>query len=146
MGMRAARFLRVLVRRLPDLGATGVPGGRLLPAGDRHGPEHHLLGKHAAKELLNQGDLPIKRAIYKKASRKLEGEIDVCCHRVAWRFWGFKSEITDELKLHLETEAEERSQECIIKGFQSGQLCAYYTSEMDDDGEEIYGWWEIIRE
>ena len=81
----------------------------------------------------------------KTEQTSFETSVEVCCHHVAVRWWGFTSELTDELKDTLTEEGESRAQECIIDGCHSGQLCCYY---VDNDGkeEEIYGWWEIERD
>ena len=70
--------------------------------------------------------------------------MEVCCHRVAVRYWNFTHKLTDELKETLTNEGEERAKTCIIDGCSSGQLCCYYVDGKKE--EEIFGWWEIIRD
>ncbi len=81
----------------------------------------------------------------KTAGQSFETTVEVCCHRVALRYWDFTHELTDELRETLTEEGESRAKTCIIDGCHSGQLCCYH---VDDNGseEEIYGWWEIERD
>ena len=76
-----------------------------------------------------------------KATQSYETTVEVCCHRVAVRYWGFDHELTDELIEVLTNEGEERAQSCIVEGYRSGQLCCFYHD--DETEEEIFGWWEI---
>ena len=80
-----------------------------------------------------------------RKEQSLETTVDVCCHRVAVRYWGFRSKLTPELEALLTEEGERRAQECIIDGCHSGQLCCYYCPE-DGKEEEIHGWYEIERD
>jgi hypothetical protein len=77
-----------------------------------------------------------------RKEQSFETTVDVCCHRVAVRFWGFTSKLTPELEAHLTEEGEIRAQECIIDGCHSGQLVAFNP----DTEEEIHGWYEIERD
>ena len=78
-----------------------------------------------------------------KATQSYETTVEVCCHRVAVRYWGFDHELTDELIEVLTNEGEERAQTCIIEGCHSGELNCYYVDGKKE--EEIRGWWEIER-
>lgn len=104
--------------------------------------------KEAIAELCGDfcGNL-LKHATRRKSSRcslnQAEGTVEVCCHRVNYRYWGFRTPITDELKDSLQEAAEERSQELIVEGYVSGELNHVYTT--GDRDEEIRGWWEIDR-
>jgi hypothetical protein len=69
------------------------------------------------------------------------GTVEVCCHTVAFRYWDFEHELTEELEGVLTEHAEERAKQCISDGFFSGQLNCFYAT--DDNDEEIRGWWEI---
>jgi hypothetical protein len=71
--------------------------------------------------------------------------VEVCCHRVAVRYWDFTAELTDELRAELTEEGERRAQECIIDGCRSGQLVHYWHNEATGEEEEIFGWWEIEK-
>ena len=92
---------------------------------------------------------PAKK-LAKKATKKptktyeFETTVEVCCHRVALRYWDFTHKLTDELREELTTHGEERAQECIIDGCSSGELNCYYVDGKKE--EEIRGWWEIIRD
>ncbi len=70
-----------------------------------------------------------------------ETTVEVCCHRVALRYWNIDHELTDELIDELTEHGEERAHDCIVEGCRSGQLCCYYYD--DESEEEIFGWWEI---
>lgn len=73
-----------------------------------------------------------------------EGTIEVCAHRVTFRYWDFELELTDELKHVLEQEAEDRAKHSINEGYHSGELnCLYGDHEHDGESSEIGGWWEI---
>jgi hypothetical protein len=74
-----------------------------------------------------------------KETSHFEGEVSVCAHRVTFRYWDFKCELTDEVKELLEEGAEERAKECIIEGYVEGELNTVV------DEEEVRGWWEIDR-
>jgi hypothetical protein len=76
-----------------------------------------------------------------------EGEVNVCAHRVVFRYWDFKArELTPEFEDALTEEAEERAKACIVEGYHSGELnCLYVDHEQNGDAEEITGWWEINR-
>lgn len=74
------------------------------------------------------------------AEQSYETESEVCCHRVAIRYWGFTSELTDELEAELTEHGEERAKFCIIDGCRSGDLNCLHGEE------EIRGWWEIVTE
>jgi len=67
----------------------------------------------------------------------IEFIVDVCCHEVELRYWGFKSEIDDELKTTLQEQGENRARECISNDIRAGELNSLYYDE------EIRGWWEI---
>ena len=77
-------------------------------------------------------------------TQNFETTVEVCCHRVAIRYWDFEHELTDELKELLTEDGAARAKECIINDYVEGQLCTYH---VDDDGneEEIFGWWEIDK-
>lgn len=80
----------------------------------------------------------------------VHGVVEVCCHRVAWRYWqGFlnprRRGISDELVEQLEREAEERAQHCIIEGCCCGDLNCLYVHP-DGKEREIRGWWEILND
>jgi len=92
---------------------------------------------------------PAKKAAKKPAKKAaktyaFETTAEVCCHRVALRYWDFTSRLTDALKDELTEHGEERAQECIIDGCSSGELNCYYVDGKKE--EEIRGWWEIIRD
>ena len=78
----------------------------------------------------------------KPVAGTFETTVEVCCHRVAVRYWDFDHELTDELRERLTEEGEECAKACIIDGCSSGSLNCYH---VDDNGgeEEIHGWWEI---
>lgn len=65
------------------------------------------------------------------------GTVVVCMHTIAYRYWGFKHEKTEDLKSRLASEAEERAKHLINEGYHSGELNCLY------EEEEIRGWWEI---
>ena len=76
-----------------------------------------------------------------KTTQSFETTIEVCCHRVAIRYWGFDHELTDELIELLTEEGERRAHVCIVDGFHSGELhCLFYNGRVE---MEISGWWEI---
>lgn len=80
------------------------------------------------------------------SEQSFETIVEVCCHRVQIRYWGFKTPLTDEVEQRLEEEGEQRAKQMICEGFYSGELnCLYVDDDVDDDGkeEEIRGWWEI---
>jgi hypothetical protein len=71
-----------------------------------------------------------------------KGMVHVCAHHVKfsyWHGWGDISELTDEIKQTLETEAEERAKAMIIEGYVSGELNCLIGDN------EVRGWWEIER-
>lgn len=73
-----------------------------------------------------------------RRGRQLEGVLEICAHRVIWRYWDFGSlRLTQEVIESLESQAEERAKECIIEGYYAGQLCGHW------DDHEVFGWWEI---
>jgi hypothetical protein len=73
-----------------------------------------------------------------KSGRQLEGLLEICAHRVIWRYWGFgKLRLTQEVIESLELQAEERARFCINDGYEAGQLCGHW------DDHEVFGWWEI---
>lgn len=74
--------------------------------------------------------------------KQIEGHVRVCCHTVVWRYWGFEHTIDSKARERLETDAEDRAQECIIDGYSSGNLCTILFFD-HDQAEEIRGWWEI---
>lgn len=73
-----------------------------------------------------------------------EGTINTCAHYVKFRYWDFESELTDELQERLTKEAETHAKDCIIEGYESGDLTYLHISD-DDTEEQIWGWWEIDR-
>jgi len=75
------------------------------------------------------------------AGGALQVTVDVCCHQVELRYWGFDHELTPELEAILTEEGEERARKGIQEGYRSGQLCCFYWH--DGVEEEIHGWWEI---
>ena len=74
-------------------------------------------------------------------TNSFETTVEVCCHRVAVRYWDIDHELTDELIDELTEHGEERARDCIVEGCRSGQLCCFYHD--DETEEEIFGWWEI---
>lgn len=102
-------------------------------------------------------------AVTSETKEQIEGEIEVLCHRVTWRYWDFEELVLDEeIRELLENEAEERAKYCITEGFHSGDLNCYYCDEVrgrvlkrggrwrnphDWRGPEyeIRGWWEIKK-
>ena len=92
---------------------------------------------------------PAKKRAKKPAKKpaktyEFETTVEVCCHRVAVRYWDFTHKLTDDLKETLTNEGEERAKTCIIDGCSSGELNCYYVNGKRE--EEIRGWWEIIRD
>lgn len=77
-----------------------------------------------------------------KTAHSFETTVEVCCHRVAVRYWDFDHELTDELIEVLTAEGEERAKKCIGEGWYSGELNCCYVDDKDGE-EEIRGWWEI---
>jgi hypothetical protein len=69
--------------------------------------------------------------------KSIEFLVEVCCHDVELRYWGFEAEIDEDLKAALQEQGEERAKKCISDGFSSGELNSLYNDE------EIRGWWEI---
>ncbi len=90
---------------------------------------------------------PAKKAAKKRARKTntFETTVEVCCHRVALRYWDFTSELTDGLREELENHGEERAKECINNDCREGELNCLHVNE-DDSDEEIRGWWEIERD
>ena len=88
-----------------------------------------------------------KKAAKKRARKTntFETTVEVCCHRVALRYWDFTSELTDGLREELENHGEERAKECINNDCREGELNCLHVNE-DDSDEEIRGWWEIERD
>ena len=74
------------------------------------------------------------------ATKSFETTVEVCCHRVAIRYWGFDAKLTADLKRDLTREGRQRAKRCIIDGCHSGDLNCLYGNE------EIRGWWEIVTE
>ena len=70
--------------------------------------------------------------------------MEVCCHRVALRYWDFTSELTDGLREELENHGRS-AKECINNDCREGELNCLHVNE-DDSDEEIRGWWEIERD
>ena len=70
--------------------------------------------------------------------KSIEFLVTVCCHDVELRYWGFESEIDEELKAALQEQGEERARECISNDIRSGELNSLYYDE------EIRGWWTIL--
>ena len=90
-----------------------------------------------------------KRTVRKQPS-SFETTVEVCCHRVAVRYWGFDHELTDELIEVLTNEGEERTSKCIIEGCRSGELNCYYldgkkTRKSVDGGKSKGQCREILR-
>lgn len=94
----------------------------------------------------------------KTAKRKrnlFEGEVETCCHRVAFWYDLEKLVLADEddnagphektLSELLTDEAEDRAKTCIIDGCHSGELNCYYVDAKEKE-HEIRGWWEINRD
>ena len=50
-------------------------------------------------------------ATAEKTTESFETTVEVCCHRVAVRYWNIDHELTDELIEVLTNEGEERRQE-----------------------------------
>jgi hypothetical protein len=85
-----------------------------------------------------------------KKTNSFETTIEVCCHRVAVRYWDFDHELTDDLIQTLTNEGEERAKTCIIEGCHSGELSCYYVDgkkeEKSVDGGKSKGQChEILR-
>jgi hypothetical protein len=75
---------------------------------------------------------------------KFETEVNVCAHYVAVRYWNIPESVqeVDDLESLLTEEAENRAQELIAQGYQSGELnCLVHNDEAE---AEVRGWWEII--
>ncbi len=71
---------------------------------------------------------------------------NVCQHYVTWWYHvPSNREITDDMRTHLEEEAEERAKHCIIEGYDSGELNCLYVFD-DGTDEELRGWWAIERD
>ena len=64
-----------------------------------------------------------------KTAESFEGTVEVCCHSVAFRYWDFDHELTDELEAALAEEAESRACDCIVEGDHSGELNCLYDEE-----------------
>ena len=79
-----------------------------------------------------------------KATKSYETTVEVCCHRVALRYWGFDHKLTKDLKRTLMREGRSRAKHCIVEGYREGQLNCYYVDGKKE--EEIRGWWEIERD
>lgn len=77
--------------------------------------------------------------------KEFSGCVNVCAHNVDFRYWDFMANLTDELETELTEHAEERAQDCIVEGYQSGDLNYLYVNAKGE-GEEIRGWWEINRD
>ena len=113
-----------------------------------------LIGKRAnarADRFVTAADFaarkPAKKAAKKRARKTntFETTVEVCCHRVALRYWDFTSKLTDGLREELENHGEERAKECINNDCREGELNCLHVNE-DDSDEEIRGWWEIERD
>jgi hypothetical protein len=74
-----------------------------------------------------------------------ETTVEVCCHRVALRYWGFTSKLTDGLREELTTSGEDRAKECINDDCREGELNCLHVADNGSD-EELRGWWEIERD
>jgi hypothetical protein len=72
------------------------------------------------------------------AEQSYETEQEVCCHRVAIRYWGFTAKLTRDLRRDLTREGRQRAKHLIGQGYRSGDLNCLCGDE------EIRGWWEII--
>jgi len=67
-----------------------------------------------------------------------EGIVKACCHTVS--YWlGGDHEISEALKKEMEEHAEERAKECIVQGYNQGEL-NYIESTTE---HEYTGWWRI---
>jgi len=87
----------------------------------------------------------MKATTKRDQTKRFEGDVDVCCHRVYfWYDIGYRK-LTEDLKRCLTKEAEERAKTCIIDGCCSGELNCLYTFTHAKDCE-IRGWWQIERE
>jgi hypothetical protein len=78
----------------------------------------------------------------KKQLNRYEGEIEVCAHRITYRYRDFEAELTAELKEDLENAAEERVKQSLIDNCVAGELNHLHTPS----DEEIRGWWEIRKD
>jgi hypothetical protein len=105
--------------------------------------------------MFTKESLRMSRAIKKAAKRQtFEGEVEVCCHRVKFRYFiegvaKNAEELSDEAKADLEREAEERAKHCIVEGYHSGELCCLlYGGDIrkEEREQEIFGWWEITKD
>jgi len=65
-------------------------------------------------------------------------QVNVCCHWVELRYWGFEEELTDEMEESLREQGEDHAKESIIEGYHGGELNSLW------DDNEIGGWWNII--
>jgi hypothetical protein len=79
-----------------------------------------------------------------RARGTFETTVEICCHRVAIRYWGFDHKLTRDLKRTLVRHGIYRAKRCIIDGCRSGDLNCYYHDDATE--EEIRGWWEIERD
>lgn len=83
-------------------------------------------------------DVPPKRPKF----NIFEGFVEVCCHRVHFRYKDIEHKLTDDMKACLEKEAEERAKSQIIEGIREGELNCLYVFD-DGTDAEIQGWWSI---
>lgn len=78
-----------------------------------------------------------------------DGSCEVCAHRVTFRYWNIPEELAnfmeDELCDELDNHAEDRAKECIIQGYESGELNCCYVHSNTDKEYEVGGWWQIDR-
>ena len=72
-------------------------------------------------------------------AKSYEGTLKICAHDVTFRFWG-ESDITEDIAIRLEHEAEERATEVIHLGYISGEL------NYEDEERSFRGWWEIVKD
>lgn len=79
-------------------------------------------------------------------SNSFETIVETCCHHVSLRYRDFRTELSDELKETLKEHGEARAKECIIDDCCSGELNCYVSDDDSNNGEEIRGWWEIVRD
>lgn len=79
------------------------------------------------------------------STKELVGEVNSCCHRVAFRY-DLHEQVTEAEETMLREEAERRATEMIPQGYHSGELnCLLpdHDTGEDDSDPEFRGWWEI---
>ena len=72
-------------------------------------------------------------------AKTYEDMLKICAHDVSFRFWS-DIEITEDLALRLNHEAEERATEMIHLGYVSGEL------NYEDEECSFRGWCDIVKD